>query len=352
MWSGVGRPDDNKRFVSDIRTYAEGSGEMVLHLQALRYHAINASVERPHAFTQVVWGEDVSFLSPGQVSRVLSGVGEEESDEGLALARIAKVAALVAHKNPFAKVLEVALDESETDEGSCKSLWIDRIRDLAGPNAAGCAYRLSVPSQKANLQAREAYPGEGNISYAVHDVEPSFGGEDEYDVIVLKVSSIDSPAALRETLESAWHRVVENGFVAVVHDPSSAAKNSYFAAGVAPDGFEEIPGVKTARSLNLVYLGTRRAQKEASLPADKAVHLVHFSEPQGSTDSVSRILASKGWKVVEHKLPFDTVPERGTVVVADELFAPLLPTLGDDQFAGLRNIIQDKECRLLWVTMG
>ncbi|KAL4756978.1 polyketide synthase dehydratase-domain-containing protein [Aspergillus foveolatus] len=54
VWSGVGRPDDNKRYVSDIRTIAQESNGLVLHLEGLRYHTINASADRPHAFTQLV----------------------------------------------------------------------------------------------------------------------------------------------------------------------------------------------------------------------------------------------------------------------------------------------------------
>jgi hypothetical protein len=206
MWSGVGRPDDNKRYVSDIRTFAEGNEEMLLHLRGLRYHAINASADKPHAFTQVVWGEDVDFLKPEQMSAILKNVKAGDGENDVTLARIAKIASMVAHKRPSAKFLEVALDDGVAVG---RSLWIDLLRERAGPIAEGCAYTISVPSQDAGLQAREAYSAEGNIDYVVHDADAPFGGENKYDIVILKASHIT--ADMNSVLESARGALAENG---------------------------------------------------------------------------------------------------------------------------------------------
>lgn len=231
VWSGVGRPDDNKRFVSDIRTFAEGSDDILFHLQGLRYHAINASAERPHLFTQVVWGEDVDFLTPGQMAGVLKGVSTED-DEGLALARIAKVVSLVAHKNPSARLLEAVLDNGPA---AGRSVWIDCLRERAGPVAEGCTYRLSTPSQKAGLEARERYSAEGNIEYVVHDVEGPFGGKDvvedgdKFDVVILKVSHVTT--ALKGVLESARKVLTKKGYLIMVQDSTMSSQNGLFVPG-------------------------------------------------------------------------------------------------------------------------
>lgn len=78
---------------------------------------------------------------------------------------------------------------------------------------------------------------------------------------------------------------------------------------------------------------------------------MHFGTPDGATDTSRDILTGRGWDVVEHTLPFDDVPEQSTVVVMDEIFAPVLTDLRDEQFVALRRLI-DNECRILWITMG
>ena len=226
VWSGVGRPEDTKRQMSDIRTYAEGSGELLLHLQGLRYHAISAANEKPHAFTQVVWAEDVDFLTSEQLASLLKEV-PATSDEDLVLARIAKLASLVAHKRPSARVFEGVFDEGPS---ASQSLWIDHLRKRAGPIAEGCGYRLSTVTQKAGLEARERYSTESNIEHAVHDLEVPFGGkdavedededEDKFDLVILRVSHV-TPAT-KILLMSARRVLADKGYLIVVQDFSLA----------------------------------------------------------------------------------------------------------------------------------
>ena len=188
-WSGVGRPDDNKRFMSDIRLFAETSHEMLLHLQGLRYHAINASSDKPHEVTQVIWSEDIDFLTTSQLLEVLRGASSENNE--VALVGIAKLIALMAHKRPSMRLLEIVCND---DQLPCQSLWIEHLRGKAGQIAGGCSYHLSTPGEKSGLNARERYAGEGNINYLVHDDDTPFGRENgaghigKFDMIILKVS--------------------------------------------------------------------------------------------------------------------------------------------------------------------
>ena len=188
-WSGVGRSDDNKRYVSNIRLFSENSHEMLLYMQGLRCHAINASVNKPHVFTQVVWSEDVDFLNSTQMAGLLNNITCQD-DVGVDLARAAKLVGLVAHKRPSARLFEVALDEGLF---ASHSLWIDQLRSRTGQIAEGCSYRLSTSGGKAGLDARDKYAAEGNITYTVHDtLVPVFETEDledenKFDVIILKV---------------------------------------------------------------------------------------------------------------------------------------------------------------------
>tara|TARA_R110002003_G_scaffold232_10_gene16791 strand:- start:11320 stop:17916 length:6597 start_codon:yes stop_codon:yes gene_type:complete len=354
IYGGVGRPDDNKRFVSDIRTFSEGDHQMLFHLQGLRYHAINASVDRPHAFTQVVWGEDVEFLSPEQMAGVLQGVASGAGEDARAIARVAKVAGIIAHKRPTARILEVALNDNAS---ASQSIWIDQLRAKAGPIAAGCAYRLSLPSQNAGLEAREKYSTESNIEHAVHETDALFAGEDRFDLIILRVAEVTS--ALRGVLESARGVLTEHGYVAVLHDAewssqevASLDDNGELTTSDSKpsQGLARISGI-AARSLSLVYLGSQRPGPPKSLLEDNNLCLAHFGTPSGETDAARDVMKNHGWSVTEHVLPFDNVPEKSTVIVLDEMFAPLLTDLKDEQFEALRSLIE-RECRILWVTAG
>ena len=227
-WSGVGRAEDTKRYVSDIRTFAEGSDGLLFHLQGLRYHAISASIERPHAFTQVVWAEDVDFMTPDQMASVLKSVSCKD-DKDTTLARIAKCVSLIAHKRPSARLLEAAL---ENGPSASHSMWIDDLRERAGPIAEGCTYRLSTASQKAGLKARERYSAEVNIEHVVHDVQGPFGSEDavkdseNFDVLILKVSHVTT--FLKGILEIARSVLCSKGYLILVQDLNMSSEHSLF----------------------------------------------------------------------------------------------------------------------------
>ena len=197
-WGGVGRVDDDRQLMAHVKAYDQSSGEVLLRLRGLRFHAQDSVSMSAHTFTKVVWNEDFHFLSPEGLSVALlreSGQNDEET----ALARLAKVAELVAHKMPSATVLEVVLEDGP-DRG--RSMWIDSVRGRAGPLAKDCSFRLSSPSQRAGLDARQRYAAEPNIEYAVHDPREPFGcraeaDEVQFDLVILRVRSGTPPAGTR-----------------------------------------------------------------------------------------------------------------------------------------------------------
>lgn len=229
VWSGVGRSEDTKRYVSDIRTVVEGSNDPLLHLQGLRYHAISASMDKPHAFTQVVWAKDVDFLTPDQMANVLKGVsGKDDKDK--TLARIATLVSLIAHKRPSSRLLEAALDD---EPSASRSIWIDDLRKRSSPIAEGCAYRLSTASQEAGLKAREKYSTESNIEYVVHDVQDPFGsqdvvegGSDKFDALMLRISHVTT--ALKRVLESARKVLRSKGYLILLQDFNMVSEHGLF----------------------------------------------------------------------------------------------------------------------------
>ncbi|KAI1773059.1 putative polyketide synthase [Hypoxylon cercidicola] len=356
-WTGVGRSDDEKRYMSEVKLFGEKSGDMLFHLRGLRYHAIDAGVEKPHTFTQVVWNQDIEFLTTDQMAKVLNSV-EKENNNDTALARAAKVTELAAHKNPSARILEVVLDDGLE---AAHSLWVDDIREQAGQIAKGCQYHLSLPSQRAGLDAREKYAKESNINFAVHSADEPFAGieqvdaQEKFDIVLLRTSHFASAA--RDTLSHAHSVLTDHGYLIVVGDHRNLQTNDLNGEFVASDKHITVDGLATVRNvrgtgdIQILYLGTPMTKTALSLQPDRKIHLVHFNADIDATNATRDLLASRGWGVVEHSLPLSDIPPESTVVVLDEMFAPVLSNMSDEQFKSMRELI-DLNCRLLWTTMG
>ena len=120
---------------------------------------------------------------------------------------------------------------------------------------------------------------------------------------------------------------------------------------ICPLGLEIVPGIFTTGQISLVHLGTLSTEEAKTFPSQNRVHLVHFRTPDGSTNAARDLLTGLGWEMVEQTHLLDNVPVKSTVLVMDEMFSPVLSNLSDDQFTALRELL-DRECRLLWVTMG
>ncbi|KAH9983886.1 KR domain-containing protein [Xylariaceae sp. FL0662B] len=359
IWSGVGRPDDNKRFYSDIRTYAEGSNEMLFHLQGLRYHAISASAEKPHVFTQVQWAEDAGFLTPEQLSAsVVMACTSDKTTTNAPLAGIAQTISLMAHKKPTSKILEVvATREDEEGTGSRRntSLWLDNLRQLAGPIAKGCAYTLSVPSHKASLEMRERYASEANVEHVVHEVDKLFAtvedkDGDKFDVVLIRASSMTT--VLSAALEEARKVVAEGGYLLVVEEAESSEIRGEIIKA-KPTGFNAVALPENDGTLNgILFLGIADGivSKESGSANSNAISLLCFKSDR-STDAARNALVDKGWQISEHSLSLDGIAENSTVLVLDEMFSPVLSDLQDEQFGVLRGLLE-RECKIVWITKG
>ncbi|KAI2613390.1 putative polyketide synthase [Hypoxylon sp. NC1633] len=347
-WTGVGRPDDPKRYMSEVKLFGEKSGDMLFHLMGLRYHAIDANVEKPHTFTQVVWGEDIEFLTTDQMSTMLSGI-HGQNDKNVALTQISKVASLVAHKKPSARIFEAVLDDSPEEGGS---LWVDSIREQAGQIAKGCQYHLSLPSQRVGLNAREKYAKESDqVNFAVYGTDELFAAleesdtEEKFDLILIKTKHVTPKT--KDILERAQNVLTEHGYLIVVEDRRTSQDNSL--NGVK--GLAAVDIAKNTGNIQIAYMGKMKTEVIEKSQPDRKVHLVHFNPPDGATDTAKKLLSSRGWEIVERTLPLNDIPSESTVLVLDEMFSPVLSNMSDDQFTSLRKLI-DLRCRLLWVTMG
>ena len=270
---------------------------------------------------------------------------------GLVFKRLAKVASLVAHKRPFSRLLEVALDGG-FEAGH--SIWIDRVQGLADPIVNRCTLRLSTPSQKAGLEARERYAHRENIEYVVNDDSLGLGkdnGVETFDLVILKVSHGEE--VLKSVLQRVQNLLTKNGYLVIL------VQNNVLVDDICPQGLEPVPEVTTITktdAFEIAYLGTLKpseSSEEASPSSDNSkVQLVHFGSTDSRIAAARDLLESRGWEVVgSSHLCSEKLLDKSTVLVLDEMFSPLISNLNDSQFVALRALL-DKECRVLWVTMG
>lgn len=149
-------------------------------------------------------------------------------------------------------------------------------------------------------------------------------------------------------MESAREKLADMGYLFVLYDT-----NAVMDPGLALSGVQTLPTtsppVKGIGELQLAYIGNA-VPKETSVSTQQ-VHLLHFQDPNETKDNVKTTLAENGWDIIDHTLPFDDVPENGTVLVLDEIISPVMSDPSDEQFAAIQGLIQQK-CRILWVTRG
>lgn len=70
-----------------------------------------------------------------------------------------------------------------------------------------------------------------------------------------------------------------------------------------------------------------------------------------STTKIREELKQLGWQISEHFSPFKEVQAKNIVLVLDDLYSPVLPTIREDQWESLK-ILVGIGSRILWVTEG
>lgn len=89
----------------------------------------------------------------------------------------------------------------------------------------------------------------------------------------------------------------------------------------------------------------------SSQSAIGTVHLLRFSPASDVARQIHAGLRSLGWDIVEQEYPFDDLNFAGTVLVLDDLSAPLLSTIGEEPWAALQALSVSHN-KILWMTEG
>jgi acyl transferase domain-containing protein len=273
---GLGRPEDNKNYMSDAKVYDQESGNLLLCLSGLRYSKIDtgSSVYDPHVLSAVVSKPDLSLLS----MRTLNILAERNQDDpDLSICLASEIVKLAAHKDPALSVLELnfVADVSE-------SVWASSITGENINSRTYCRFVYRLASPKALVEAAQRYPSD-KTETSLLDPESIISAGEEFDLVVVRLS----PAAknVNRVADQLKHVVKQGSHVLFLRERTSQGDQ------VLANSFDN--GSYTSRSAGLTYIGHRQfpqvnksaspslygVQAEADC-ADRKIMLHCFAEAQ------------------------------------------------------------------------
>lgn len=349
---GLGRPTDNKNFMSDVSVYDPETGNLLLRLSGLRYTRIDTgpSVYDAHTFSALVSKPDLSLLSSQGLERLAE---REQGPNDTSLVLATELIKLAAHKKPAQRVLELNFVP-----GLSQSIWACAVtgQDNIAKTYRQFAYRLTDP--KALVEAGQQYTSE-KMEISLLDPEDMTLAEDEFDFVVVRLS----PAADNvEPVATQLKKVVKEGGQVLFLRQRSVQNSEVIVNGEA-EQFDNGSYADLLKSAGLTFAGHvsfEEGNEFASLSlcsvqpesdcTGKDVSIYHFVEPSTSALKVIAALKARGWNVTTYRADeASKAPKR--VLVLDELDTALLPNLSPDHWGSLKDLLSlDK--RVLWVTSG
>lgn len=388
VYSGRGRPDQDKSWVASSDVFDSKTGALMVRVKGLHYIKLDVPpTPDPHTFDQISWVPDVSLLTQDQMLNL---------DPGTSGNRLDRVIDLAAYKNPSLRVLEVNLDEDDT---SC--LWFDS-GSTAPYRQAYAKYDFGASSSKplASISAKHESRERSAFSLIRPD-EQALGLEspEPYDLVLIKLSRA---SAAEDILPNIQPLLSANACTVVVragdHDRAAtehAAATEEFetlehvtrteisqtpSAGTpsASSGSMEETGSSSIDSANLSG-GPLKLNKAAvsielgdTTEDGRSAYLVAPSVPQQGLTTIPRTvvvprlndsgdspltaslrssLESAGWLVEERTAPFQQLAESEIALVLDELTSPLLRYANEDQWNTIKALVSSGN-PLLWATKG
>ncbi|PYI09750.1 ketoacyl-synt-domain-containing protein [Aspergillus sclerotiicarbonarius CBS 121057] len=315
---GTGDSAD-KNYRSNASVYDPDTGALLMRVQGVSHQSIDLGVNpvASHWLTRDLWIPDIAALT----------------QEGIAsLARADVVSAIlksVAHRRQALSVLEIDLGW----EGD--SIWFQR-EELSRAHSRYC-FMARDAKGVAKLQAR--YGCKRNTSFTtLDDHGMGFADNEMFDLVIVKATLQEETG---NVFEASKRLLSTDGHVLVA-----------FKDQVSIDLADMASYLGFTKALPFSYNGDTWAlftQVVFENPTPRPLHVVSF-ESIHLAPGIRTSLHEAGWDPVEHNCPAD-VPASSTVLVIDELFAPILTQVTNEQWLCLHRLISSG-CKILWVTHG
>ncbi|PWY66001.1 ketoacyl-synt-domain-containing protein [Aspergillus heteromorphus CBS 117.55] len=314
VYSGLGRQDTHSGSAS---LYDHATGSLLVEMEGVSYQPLDLGID-PIAsqwLTRDLWIPDITALTRESIPRLRS-------------------------EDPVTTVLELAAGQRQAPDileidigwGDDESIWFH------GP--ARLAHRrygfVSADAAKVG-QFQQRYGSEKNISFHAQNIT-AMSFDHKFDLIIVKAASEDET---RLALEASKHLLSSDGHVLI-----AGRVDGFFAILSEIDsglGFAKIVPIHYNESP--YFLCTPKIHT-----TPKPVHIV-FLEPNHLPPDMCTTLTKAGWEIITHTCPALEIPPSSTVLIIDEIFAPVLTQVSDEQWACLHRLITIG-CKLLWVTQG
>lgn len=160
-------------------------------MSGLRYHKLDTgeNLHASHAYTQLSWRPDVSFLTQDQLLSYLVDKQQQalRPDENPLGTPFHKVLDVVAHKYPNLSVVEINMLKGKN------SVWLDDNRANIAPRIACRQYTLASMDAAALLETQERYSAYENTDFDIIDLTKPLGefeyGGSSFDLAIIKLVS-------------------------------------------------------------------------------------------------------------------------------------------------------------------
>lgn len=367
FYSGRGRPDQAKSYKGSISLFNPTTGLLMGRISGMGFHQMEMGSGRfaKHSLSRSVWRPDWTFLHLATNTRAAEGFLQQ-------LRSFQSLLDLAAFKKPALKVLELNLLE-----GYENSFWLDANSD-EGMRTLYDRFTYATPHVKTLATVHGKFESARAASFTLLDpYNPQF--DDEYDLAIVQVmeGDIEEPPfklepvmeAVSDATKGANCRVLlvscdrgagyetgarENGKSMTAHrdDMSKTVTGFWNDAGYSYTRFENLKDAKEA----FLFVPRKNSQSLPEAPDVNSISQMDLylfylmPTDQGINDMVDT-LRSANYNVIV-TTDVSAVPDNATVVIADEMNAPVLRDITESQWEALKTLLAVKLCKLLWVTTG
>ncbi|KAL3424012.1 beta-ketoacyl synthase domain-containing protein [Phlyctema vagabunda] len=367
---GLGRRDETKSYMSEVSIYSPSSGSLLFKLSGLRYHKLDTRVDpyASHTYSRLVWKPDVTYLPQEYISEFVPSLDTNpgQSYKNNDWQTVSEVIDLIAHKKSNVKVIEFNAVSEDSE-----SVWLDGSFSNDSTRATYKKFHYFSTDAAALLRTQENYASLSKHDFTMLDITQPHSTksiEQDFDLAIVRLRTLSSN--LSPVLKNIYSILSENGFLVLLeHSPScidsefEAIVLSQNKAQLRDDAGSVRATMDSAGFYNTLNIpcGQSSAFKSAFLTRPKPrnlsfgparhIDLVSFTKPIKGTTQIKRELESIGWQVSIRSAPFESTQEKNIILVLDELFSPIFPTINEEQWLDLRALMNAGNM-ILWVTAG
>ncbi|WYZ41095.1 hypothetical protein EsH8_IV_001436 [Colletotrichum jinshuiense] len=401
-YSGRGRLEEAKSYLANCTVYDPETGALLMQMQGLRFAKLDV-IPKPdtHVFDRVSWKPDVSLLTQQNLTTLTP------------VADLNTIIDFVSHKKPTLKVLEINFDSSDAastwfgaedqtpraaysqydfastdakllvgvqtkyeEKRNSSFLLVNADSDALGlPQEA--SYDLAIVKV-----AKTASPGfdqfinklKPHLSDAGYILVVQDAHAQERKHVISSPPRSDSPEIAEtpatpgtpsESVNSDLPPETPFTNVSTPSEGGDAKDKTLGSEGFTGEAIQRLLdadpvqaalesndfGSKLRGSAWALYTSHANSNKEQS---SSTLHAIRLSPTTPALESSLKAkLESSGWNIIEQTGPVsaDNLPSGASVLILDELYAPILTKINGEQWDALKTLISAGN-NILWVTRG